>query len=85
MPMMVTVAVVVTNHPAVIPGTKSVIDESQVVPDDDAARVLPYLFADESFSESTTHLDRFVYNLAQPPGFLYLRIIAQIGRQEPCL
>src|ERR1017187_10709164 len=85
MPMMVTVAVVVTNHPAVIPGTKSVIDESQVVPDDHAARVLPYLFADDSFSESTTRLGRFVYNLAQPPGFLHLRIIAQIGRYTPRL
>lgn len=64
MSMMITVAVVVTHHPAVIPGTKSVIDESQVVFDDLAARILPYLFADDSFSESTTHLGRFVYNLA---------------------
>src|ERR1022692_1227066 len=83
--MMITVAVVVAQHPAVIPGTKGVIDESQVVLDDRAARVLPYLFADDSFSESTTHLGRFVYNLAQPPGFLHLRIIAQIGRYTPRL
>ncbi len=64
MPMMITVAVVVTQHPAVIPGTKSVVDESQVVPGDHAARVLPCLFANESLSESTAHLGRFVYNLA---------------------
>jgi len=64
MPMMVTMTVVVTNHPSVIPGTKSVIDESQVVLDDHAARVLPYLFADDSSPEGTTHLSRFVYNLA---------------------
>ncbi len=64
MSMMITVAVVVTRNPAVIPGTKSVIDESQVVFDDLAARILPYLFANESLSQSTTHLGRFVYNLA---------------------
>ena len=64
MPMMITVVVVVTDHPAVIPGTKSVIDESQVVFGNHAARILPYLLADDSFSESTTHLGRFVYNLA---------------------
>ena len=69
--MVITVSVVVTYRPAVVPGTKSVIDESQVVPDDHAARVLPDLFANDSFSESTTHLGRFVYNLAYPPAFLH--------------
>ena len=64
MPMMIAVAVVVAHHPAVISGTKRVIDKSQVVLGDRAARVLPYLFADKSFSESTTHLGRFVHNLA---------------------
>jgi hypothetical protein len=64
MPMMITVAVVVDHHPAIISGTKSVIDESQIVLGDRAATVLPYFFTDDSFSESTTHLGRFVYNLA---------------------
>ena len=85
MPMMITVAVVVAHHPAVISGTKSVIDKSQVVLGDPAARVLPYLFADESCSESTTHLGGFVHNLAQPPGFLPLWIISQIGHHTPYL
>ena len=40
---------------AVIPVTKTVIDESQVVFDDRAARVPPYLFVDDSFPEGTTH------------------------------
>ena len=43
MPMMITVAVVVAHHSAVISGTKSVINKSQVVLGDGAARVLPYL------------------------------------------
>src|SRR5271165_6327000 len=85
MAMMLAVVVVVAHHPAVILGTKSVIDKSQVVLGDRAARVLPYLFADESFSKSTTHLGCLVYNLAQPPGFLHLWIIAQIGHHAPCL
>src|SRR5271157_2104399 len=69
MPMMITVAVVVAHHPAVISCTKIVIDESQVVLGDRAARVLPYLFADESSSESAAQLGSFVHNLAQPPVF----------------
>jgi hypothetical protein len=85
MPMMITVVVVLTHHPAIILGTKSVIDESQVVLDDHAARVLPYLFADDTFPQSTTHLGRFVYNLARPPRFLHLSIIPQIGLHKPCL
>ena len=64
MPMVIIVSVVVTYRPAVVPETKSVIDESQVIPDDHAARVLPDLFANDSSSESTTHLGRFVDNLA---------------------
>ena len=50
MPMMFTVAVVAAHYSAVISGTKSVINKSQVVLGDGPAVVLPYLFADESFS-----------------------------------
>ena len=82
--MMIIVVVVITHDPAVILGAKSVIDESQVVLDDHAASVLLYLFADDSFPESTTHLGRFVYNLASPRP-LHLLIIPQIGLHKPYL
>ena len=85
MPMMIAVAVVVTHHPAVISGTEGVIDKNQAVLGDRTARVLAYIFADESFSESSTHVGRFVHNLAYPPGFLHLWIILQKGHHKPCL
>ena len=62
--MMASMPVVVSQNTTIVPATEPGVDESEVIPDYFAGRVLPNLFPYQTLAETAAHMDGLINHLA---------------------
>jgi len=68
MPVVVTMAVVITKHSAVVSAPNKLVDERQIVSNHFSRSIFPNFFAQKSFAGRTSDHSPFVNNLTQSPA-----------------